>query len=117
VLEALTLITNTMADMGDALGRISVRSINANYVPARTGTTDLVTITMSLSFYNEEGAIAATRSFEALKTELERQPWVTEVAARSSKEFPDGKGIYSDGYAITCDLSKAAAASAKKEGS
>lgn len=117
VLEALTLITNTMADMGDALGRISVRSLNANYVPARTGTTDLVTITMSLSFYNEEGAIAATRSFEALKTELERQPWVTEVAARSSKEFPDGKGIYSDGYAITCDLSKAAAASAKKEGS
>lgn len=117
VLEALTLITNTMADMGDALGRISVRTINANYVPARTGTNDLVTITMSLSFFNEDGAIAATRSFEALKTALERQPWVTEVAARSSKEFPDGKGIYSDGYAVTCDLSKAAAATAKKEGS
>lgn len=117
VLEALTLVTNTMVDMGDALGRISIRTINANYVPARTGTNDLVTITFSLSFHNDEGAIAATRSFEALKTELERQPWVTEVAARSSKEFPDGKGIYSDGYAITCDLSKAAPASAKKEGS
>ena len=117
VLEALTLITNTMVDMGDALGRISIRNLNANYVPARTGTTDLVTVTFSLSFHSEEGAIAATRSFEALKTELERQPWVTEVAARSSKEFPDGKGIYSDGYAITCDLSKAAAAGAKKEGS
>ncbi|MBM3986402.1 MAG: hypothetical protein FJ294_00400 [Planctomycetes bacterium] len=117
VLEALTLVTNTMVDMGDALGRISIRTINANYVPARTGTNDLVTITLSLSFHNDEGAIAATRSFEALKTELERQPWVTEVAARNSKEFPDGKGIYSDGYTITCDLSKAAPASAKKEGS
>ncbi len=114
VLEALTLITNVMMDMGESLGRISVRGVNANYVPARTGTSDLVTVTLGLSFHNDDGAIAATRSFESLKTELEGQPWVVEVAARSSKEFPDGKGIFSDGYAITCDLSKVAKAPAKE---
>jgi hypothetical protein len=103
-----------MMDMGESLGRISVRGVNANYVPARTGTSDLVTVTLGLSFHNDDGAIAATRSFESLKTELEGQPWVVEVAARSSKEFPDGKGIFSDGYAITCDLSKVAKAPAKE---
>ena len=63
-------------------------------------------LVLNLAFHSEEGAIAATRSFEALKTALESQPWVVEVVGRNSKEFPDGKGIYSDGYVVLCDMSK-----------
>ncbi|NUP97886.1 MAG: hypothetical protein HUU28_17150, partial [Planctomycetaceae bacterium] len=107
VLEALTLFTCLVEERKEAVGRIAIRSVNGTYEPARAGGgEDKVRLVLNLAFHSEEGAIAATRSFEALKTALEAQPWVVEVVAKNSKEFPDGKGIYSDGYVVLCDMSK-----------
>ena len=107
VLEALTLFTCLVDDMKEQVGRVAIRSVNGTYEPARAGGgEDKVRLLLNLSFHSDEGAIAATRSFEALKTALESQPWVVEVVGRNSKEFPDGKGIYSDGYVVLCDMSK-----------
>ncbi|MCC7011327.1 MAG: pilus assembly protein PilM [Planctomycetes bacterium] len=112
-LEALTLVCCKMDDLKDQLGRVSIRRVNANYVP-KTGGQDFVQVQLDLSFFNAGGAVAATGAFEALKSGLESSPWVREVVAKTTKEFPDGGGIYTDGFVVVCDLSKVERA---KEGS
>lgn len=113
-LEALTMVCCTIDDLKDQIGRVSIRRVNASYVPQRASTSDFVQVQLDLSFFNDGGAVAATGAFETLKTTLERAPWVREVVAKTSKEFPDGKGIYTDGFSVMCDMSKVEHA---KEGS
>jgi hypothetical protein len=113
-LEALTLVCCTIDDLKGSIGRVAIRRVNANYVPQRTSTTDFVQVQLDLSFHNEVGVVAATGAFELLKSTLEKQPWVREVTAKTTKEFPDGRGIYTDQFTVQCDLTKVERA---KEGS
>jgi hypothetical protein len=113
-LEALTLVCCKMEELKDQIGRVAIRRVNANYVPQRTSTSDYVQVQLDLSFHDESGVVSATRSFETLKSELEKCPWVREVVAKTTKEFPDGNGIYTDLFTVVCDMSKVERA---KEGS
>jgi len=106
-LEALTRVTCLMHDMSDRIGRIAIRKVMADSQPARGAEGETVLVTLDLSFYNESST-AATLAYETFKSELESQPWVRGVRPEATKEFPaeQGAGIYTDGFAIVCDLTK-----------
>lgn len=107
-LEALTRVTCLIHDLKDRIGRVSIRKVMADTQPARGPDGETVVVTMDLSFFNDSST-AATLAYETLKSELEAQPWVKGVRPESTKEFPadSGAGIYTDGFSIVCDLSKA----------
>lgn len=114
-LEALTRITCLMHDMSDRIGRVAIRKVMADMQPGRGSEGETVRVTLDLSFYNDSST-AATLAYETFKSELEAQPWVRGVSPEATKEFPadQGAGIYTDGFAIVCDLSKV---QSKTEGS
>jgi len=106
-LEALTRITCVMHDLKDRIGRVAIRKVMADYQPGRGSEGESVLVTLDLSFYNDSST-AATLAYETLRSELEAQPWVRAVRPEATKEFPAdlATGIYTDGFAILCDLSK-----------
>lgn len=107
-LEALTRVTCLIHDQKDRVGRIAIRKVMADTQPARGADGETVLVTMDLSFFNDSST-AATLAYETLKSELEAQPWVRGVRPEATKEFPadSGAGIYTDGFTVVCDLSKA----------
>jgi hypothetical protein len=106
-LEALTRVTCLMHDMSDRIGRVAIRKVMADMQPGRGSEGETVRVTLDLSFYNDSST-AATLAYETFKSELEAQPWVRSVTPEATKEFPadQGAGIYTDGFAIVCDLAK-----------
>lgn len=106
-LEALTRVTCVMQEMKDRIGRVAIRKVMADYQPGRGSEAESVLVTLDLSFYNDSST-AATLAYETLRSELESQPWVRAVRPEATKEFPadQGTGIYTDGFAVLCDLSK-----------
>ncbi len=110
-LEALTRVTCLLHDMRDRVGRVAIRKVLADTQPARGPEGETVVVTLDLSFFNDSST-AATMAYETFKSELEAQPWVKGVRPEATKEFPadQGAGIYTDGFAIVCDLSKVARA-------
>jgi len=114
-LEGLTRVTCLLQGMQDRTGRVSIRKATAETQPARGPEGETVVVTLDLSFFNDSST-AATAAYEAFKSELEAQPWVKGVRPEATKEFPaeHGAGIYTSGFAVVCDMSKAERA---KEGS
>ncbi len=106
-LEALTMVTCAIDELKGQLGRVAIRKVSADYIPTRTGTKEEhVEVQLDLSFHHDDGVLAATSAFEQLTTALKAQPWVRSVVAKGTKEFPDGRGIYTDAYTIQCDMAK-----------
>jgi hypothetical protein len=107
-LEALTRVTCVVHDLKDRIGRVAIRKVMADTQPARGGEGESVVVTLDLTFFNETST-AATLAYETLRSELEAQPWVKVVRPEATKEFPpeQGAGIYTDGFTVVCDLSKA----------
>ena len=105
-LEALTLVTCALDELKDQIGRVAIRKVIADYVPARSNESEYVDVVLDLSFHNEEGPVAASRAYEALGNALRARPWVRQVVGKTTKEFGNGQGIFTDGYLIRCDLSK-----------
>ena len=105
-LEGLTLVCDAIDDMKDKIGRISIRQAKSRYIGGKLGGDDTVEVSLDLSFFSEESAAAATHAFDDMTSELRTKPWVTKVEQKATKEFPDGKGISTEGFTIDCDLSK-----------
>lgn len=105
-LEALTLVMATIDEFKGDLGRIGVRDAKANYSGGRSGSREFVEVTLDLSFFKDESHLAATQAHDQLKRELEAKPWVLEVKTRQLTPFPDNTGVYTNGFAVSCDLSK-----------
>lgn len=103
-LEALTLVMATIDEFKGDLGRIGVRDAKSTYSGGRAR--EIVEVTLNLSFFKDDSHLAATQAHDQLKRELEAKPWVSEVKTRQLTPFPDNNGVYTDGFAVTCDLSK-----------
>ncbi len=105
-LEALTLVTVTIDEMKDQIGRVAIRKVVADYQPTIAKDGEYVDVTLDLSFYSEDGSVSASRAYETLSNGLRTKPWVREVLGKTTKEFPNGGGISTDAFVVRCDLSK-----------
>ena len=98
---------NVIDEMKGELGRVAVRDAKARYSGGKVGSRDEVEVTLNLSFFKDDSHLAATQAHDFLKRELEtNRPWVSEVKKRTLTPFPDNTGAFTDGFTITCDLSK-----------
>ena len=104
-LEALTRVVTVLREMGDQVGRTSIRKAQVQTRHGGFSQGETVEVRIELSFFADNAA-QATGNYEDFKSALGEQPWVTLVEGRGSKEFPDGKGIYEDDLRITCDMSQ-----------
>jgi Tfp pilus assembly PilM family ATPase len=106
-LEALTLVVGKIDSMKNEIGRVAIRRANCQYVVGKVGGQgDMVSVVLDLTFYDDAGASAATANFDELASALRVEPWVRRVEQKTSKEFPDNKGVFTDGFSVECDLSK-----------
>ena len=105
-LEALTLVTNTIDDLKPEIGRVSIRQAKSRYSGGKVGGEDSVEVSLDLSFYKDDSSSAASHAHDDLTKALEAKPWVVRVEPKATKEFPDGKGIYTDSFTVVCNLAK-----------
>ncbi len=113
-LEALTAALDVIHGMGEQLGRFAIREVvRAEYRPGTAGAPDSVSIVLNMTFW---GDLEATRAYNDLMNELERQPWVTAVARRATNTLEGGGGIYVDGLGIDIDTKKIPPPSRASEG-
>jgi hypothetical protein len=112
-LEGMTLVLGTLAELGESIGRVGVRTVDAQYQFGRAGSADSVEVNLDLTFF-AESAVAATAHMDLLTNTLESKDWVVSVNAPGSKELAEGEatGVSVDSYLVKCDLSKLRAAPA-----
>ncbi|MCK6447238.1 MAG: hypothetical protein L6Q99_12685 [Planctomycetes bacterium] len=107
-LQAATLVLGVFDANKEKLGRFSIRMLDATYVQGTGGRVDTVKVMLDLSFFGDT-AVDATVAYDQLEPALRAQPWVTDIDKRGSKEFDEkapAKGIFVQGFTITCDLTK-----------
>jgi Tfp pilus assembly PilM family ATPase len=110
-LEALTRSIKVLDDLGERVGRHSIRSVRSAFQPGNVSKPDSVRVTLDMTFFADSGT-RATKNLEEFTQTLEAQPWVTSVSSRGSKALEEGSleegetGIFVDGLEILCDLSK-----------
>jgi Tfp pilus assembly PilM family ATPase len=109
-MTGLNLVLDVLRKLDEegSVGRFSIRSVDAEYVEsARQQTGDHVLVDLDLTFFGAND-LEGSRSFSALFTELESQPWVVEEIKRpSTTPLADGKGIYLNGLKIKVDTTLA----------
>jgi Tfp pilus assembly PilM family ATPase len=105
-LEGMTMVLGTLSELGESVGRVAVRMVEAEYQAGRSGGKDSVEVTLDLTFFADD-ALAATAHMELYTSTLREKPWVVSVTSPGSKELAEGTeaGVYVDHYVVTCDLS------------
>jgi len=104
-LEALTRVVGVIGELGDEIGRVSIRKVIAETNTGGVGKDESVEVRLDMSFF-ANNASDATSHFDRFRNALADQDWTISVDARGTSEFPDGNGIYTDNLSIVCDLSK-----------
>lgn len=106
-LEGMTMVLATVAELGDSIGRVGVRSLLSQYQFGRAGNADSVEVKLDLTFF-ADSSLAATSLMDTLTNTLDAKDWVVSVNAPGSKELAEGEatGVSVDSYVVKCDLSK-----------
>lgn len=105
-LAAATLVLDVLEKGGDAMGRPSLRKVQATYQAGKGAKPDSVKVVLELSFFADNQS-AATANYEAFRSALKSSPWCVEVEERPTKALENGKGISIASLPITVDVSKA----------
>lgn len=105
-LKATTLVLDVMAQNAKKYGRVSFRSIKADYRNSpRTG--DSVSVTLEMCFF-AESSTKATQNFEAFFSDLRGQAWYLDhTSSRSDPITGNESGVYLPNVVIDVDVSKA----------
>ena len=102
----MSVPTLLLFEGGDRYGRISFRSLDANYI-TRAGKQDRVKVDLSLSFFAESGT-EATNHYEAFYADLAKQPWYIDFKRPSSEPFEGVEtGVFLPNFSVSVDTSKA----------
>ena len=94
-----------ISDLGERVGRFSIRSITADYARGRSGENDYVLVKLDMDFYGDT-AVDATRNYRNLVNAVKEELWCDEFESKSTREFDGGGGIFIDGMTIRVDVSK-----------
>ena len=104
--EGLTTVLDLMAAKGqdgeDVVGRIGIRSVDADTQGGRATSDPYVVVKLDVDFFAEND-LEATRNYNTLQAAFEEQPWCREFERKATKPLDDNKGIYIDGMTIQVD--------------
>jgi hypothetical protein len=104
-LQGLTLVLDLLHQGRERYGRISLRSLDANYI-ARAGKQDSVKVDLSVCFFADTST-EATSNYEAFYADLAKQPWYVEFRRPSSEPFEGVEtGVFLPNFSVTVDTSK-----------
>ena len=104
-LEGLTRVIQTLDELGERVGRVSVRKAHSQYQVGNASRPDAVEVTLDLTFFADD-SLAATRNYEAFQNALRQEPFVLEVQDRGTKPLEEGSGVSTEGLRIRMDLSR-----------
>lgn len=107
-LQATTLALGTLHDLGDAVGRFAIRSLDAEFQQGSNTrkSPDKVLIRLDMDFFAENDVLA-DQHHAAYMHAMRAQPWCLSYEERPSKPFPSGGGLSFDGIRIEIDVAKA----------
>lgn len=104
-LEAMTRVVAMVDELGEEIGRVSIRKIWSETRTGGFGKEESVEVRLDMSFFAANASVA-TSHYDRFKNALREAEWTTDVSARGTTEFDDGTGIYTDDLSIVCDLSR-----------
>ena len=104
-LEGMAQVLLVMEGMGDQIGRVGIRRLDATYVPGRAGRPDGVQVKLDLTFFGEDDLVA-TRHYNDFANEMKSKPWCTDFDPSKNEALDNGKGIAVDGISVLLDLSR-----------
>ena len=105
-LKGTTLVLDLMANNAEKYGRMSFRTVRADYRNSPRGG-DSVSVNLELSFF-AESSTKATQNYEAFFADLKEQPWFIDVKSSRSDPIQGAEsGIYLPSVIIDVDVSKA----------
>ncbi len=98
-LDGATLVLGTIAEMGEDLGRFSIRSISSDYAGARNRDGEHIRVKIDMSFFAQDDLVA-TRHYENLTAAFRNAPWFIDITAKGTKVLETGEGVYIDGLTL-----------------
>lgn len=98
-LDGATLVLATIAEMGEELGRFSIRSISSDYAGARNRDGEHIRVKLDMSFFAQDDLIA-TRHYENLTSAFKAAPWFIDLTTKGTKVLETGAGVYIDGLTL-----------------
>jgi Tfp pilus assembly PilM family ATPase len=107
-LTAMVLMLDVIDKQGTENGRPSLRAIQADYAPAKSGTGDAVRLSFDC-VYLAQDSITATQYFENLVKAFKAQPWCVSVDSKTIDPIETGKGVFVPNVVLMIDVSKAPA--------
>jgi hypothetical protein len=108
-MTGLNLVLDLLRELADegSVGRFSIRSASAEYVPARGSSSDRVQVDLNLTFFGAND-LEGSNSFSAFVRAIEAQPWLADSFDRpATNVLENGKGIYVDRLRVVVDTTKA----------
>ena len=101
-LRALTLVFDTIDELGPEIGRIGLRKITADSVTTKNGAEQYVTIKLDIDFFSDQ-ELEAIRHYSNFRNALDAKPWVRTVARKATTAFEGGVGA--EGFTLEIDTS------------
>ena len=105
-LRATTLVIGLIEELGDEIGRFSIRRLEANYRKEKSNSPDYVEVRLDMDFFAEED-VTASSHYSTLQRAVRDEDWCLEFPERPSKPFPEGGGLSFEGLTVHVDVSKA----------
>jgi hypothetical protein len=104
--EGTTLVLDVLRELGDGIGRFTVRGIESSYYAGKGGREDEVVLKLDLTFRGD-GTVQAGRRYQDFLETLREKPWYIEHKDVKETTLETMDGIYMDGLTITIDPSRA----------
>ncbi|MEW6072751.1 MAG: pilus assembly protein PilM [Planctomycetota bacterium] len=98
-LQALTTVLCAIDDLGEQVGRIALRGVNADYMVGKRNNPDDVVVKLDIDFLAENDVVA-TSHFTNLLQAFRAEPWCVEFEEKPTKTIDGGGGISVDDMTI-----------------
>lgn len=105
-LKGMALVLEVFSELGDEIGRFSIRQIDARQQRPSQRTPEHVRVTMDVAFFANSPA-QATENYERLVAAFNSKPWRMNFTPKENTPLEDSKGIYLQGIVFEVDLAKA----------
>ncbi len=105
-LKGMALVLEVFSELGDEIGRFSIRQVDARQQRPSQRTPEHVRVTMDVAFFANSPA-QATENYERLVAAFNAKPWRMNFTSKENTPLDDSRGIYLQGIVFEVDLAKA----------
>lgn len=105
-LKGMALVLEVFSELGDEIGRFSIRQVDARQQRPSQRTPEHVRVSMDIAFFANSPA-QATENYERLVAAFNAKPWRMNFTSKENTPLEDSRGIYLQGIVFEVDLAKA----------